>query len=132
MKYNPDGKSEVARLMWEIDRQWEAVQRVANDPGFSSKHEAIRRSYDALGRLHTKLSTHLGKERSMELITASYEQVVAAEQQGKARQAGQTAQEEAFTLGQGRDEPERGTERVVQEKAASGCEGQQEEDAHGE
>jgi hypothetical protein len=74
--YNPDGKSEVARLMYQIERSCEAIARVMNDPGYSASHEMIRRRYAALGERQEQLGRVIGQEASIEAMYDIYNDVL--------------------------------------------------------
>ena len=69
-------KSEIARMRWLIERNCEAMQRVANDPGFSSKHEAIRRRYTAFGKREEQLAQMVGAEKANEIAYGIYNEVM--------------------------------------------------------
>jgi hypothetical protein len=74
--YNPDGKSEVARLMYQIELSCEAIARVMNDPGYSASHEMIRRRYAALGQRQERLGRVIGQEASIEAMYDIYNDVL--------------------------------------------------------
>jgi hypothetical protein len=74
--YNPDGKSEVARLMYQIERSCEAIARVMNDPGYSASHEMIRRRYATLGERQERLGQVIGQEASIEAMYDIYNDVL--------------------------------------------------------
>ena len=74
--YNPDGKSEVARLMYQIERSCEALARVMNDPGYSASHEMVRRRYAALGQRQERLGRVIGEEASVDAMTDIYNDVL--------------------------------------------------------
>lgn len=77
IEYDPlTNKSEVARMRWLIERNCEAMQRVANDPGFSSKHEAIRRRYTAFGKREEQLAKIVGMEKANEIAYGIYNEVM--------------------------------------------------------
>lgn len=67
-----ENKSEVARILWEIERTCEAMQRVANDPGFSASHEAVRRRYQSLGRQQQELARYVGEEKATDMMCDMY------------------------------------------------------------
>jgi hypothetical protein len=70
------GKSEMARLLWNIEQNCEAMQRVMKDPGFSSSHEAIRKRYTALGLREERLATIVGKENATHMMCDIYNEVM--------------------------------------------------------
>jgi hypothetical protein len=70
------GKSEMARLLWSIEQNCEAMQRVMRDPGFSSSHEAIRKRYTALGLREERLATIVGKEEATHMMCNIYNEVM--------------------------------------------------------
>lgn len=74
--YNPDGKSEVARLMYQIERSCEAIERVMNDPAYMANHETIRRRYAALGREQERLARVIGEEASVDTMCDIYDDVL--------------------------------------------------------
>lgn len=74
--YNPDGKSEVARLMYQIERSCEAIERVMNDPGFKADHETVRLRYVALGRQQEQLARVIGDEASVDAMCDIYNDVL--------------------------------------------------------
>jgi hypothetical protein len=74
--YNPDGKSEVARLMYRIERSCEAIERVMNDPGYRASHEAIRLRYAALGQEQEQLAQFIGEEASIDAMCDIYDDVL--------------------------------------------------------
>lgn len=74
--YNPDGKSEVARLMYQIERSCEAIERVMNDPGFKADHETVRLRYVALGREQEQLAQVIGEEASVDAMCDIYNDVL--------------------------------------------------------
>jgi hypothetical protein len=77
IEYDPfANKSAVARVRWLIERNCEAMQRVASDPGFSSKHEAIRRRYTAFGRREEQLARMVGAEKANEIAYGIYSEVM--------------------------------------------------------
>ncbi len=76
MKDLPQGKSEMARLLWSIEQNCEAMQRVMRDPGFSSSHEAIRKRYTALGLREERLATIVGKEAATHMMCNIYNEVM--------------------------------------------------------
>ena len=74
--YNPDGKSEVARLMYRIECSCEAIERVMNDPGYRASHEMIRRRYAVLGREQEQLAQIIGEEASVDAMCDIYDDVL--------------------------------------------------------
>ena len=74
--YNPDGQSEVARLMYQIERSCEALARVMNDPGYSASHEMVRRRYAALGQRQERLGLVIGEEASVDAMYDIYNDVL--------------------------------------------------------
>lgn len=76
MNYLSKGKSEMARLLWSIEQNCEAMQRVMRDPGFSSSHEAITKRYTALGLREERLATIIGKEAATHMMCDIYNEVM--------------------------------------------------------
>ena len=77
IEYDPfTNKSEGAYMRWLIERGCEAMQRIAHDPGFSSKHEAIRRRYAAFGKREEQLAKIVGAEKAKEIAYDIYNEVM--------------------------------------------------------
>ncbi|MGB8346817.1 MAG: hypothetical protein WCD86_18155 [Ktedonobacteraceae bacterium] len=74
--YKPDGKSEVARMMYQIERGCEAIERVMNDPGFKADHETVRLRYVTLGRQQEKLARVVGEQASVDAMCDIYNEVL--------------------------------------------------------
>ena len=66
----------MARLLWSIEQNCEAMQRVMRDPGFSSSHEAITKRYTALGLREERLATIVGNEAATNMMCAIYNEVM--------------------------------------------------------
>ena len=77
IEYDPlTNKSEIARVRWLLECNCEAMQRVANDPGFSSKHEAIRKRYTTFGRREEQLAQMVGAEKANTIAYGIYNEVM--------------------------------------------------------
>lgn len=72
----PSNKSEVAQLMWSIEKSCEAMQRIMHDPGFSASHRAINRRYRLLGKLEDRLARHIGTEAATDTIYDMYNRIM--------------------------------------------------------
>jgi flagellin-specific chaperone FliS len=72
----PSHKSEIAQLMWSIEKSCEAMQRIMTDPGFSASHRAISRRYHLLGQLEERLAQHIGAEKATNAMYDIYNRVM--------------------------------------------------------
>jgi predicted translin family RNA/ssDNA-binding protein len=72
-------RSEVAHLIWSIQRSCEAMQRVMNDPGFSASHQEINRRYRALGNLEDRLAQYIGAQEATDVMCDIYSHVMSQE-----------------------------------------------------
>ena len=68
--------SEVAYLIWSIQRNCEAMQRVMNDPGYSVSHRAINRRYQVLGKLEDRLAEYVGPQEATDAMYDIYSRVL--------------------------------------------------------
>lgn len=68
--------SEVAYLIWSIERNCEAMQRVMNDPGYSVSHRAINRRYQVLGKLEDRLAEYVGSREATDTMYDIYSRVL--------------------------------------------------------
>jgi hypothetical protein len=75
MTAHPNGSSELAQLLWSIERSCEAIQRVMCDPGFSASHDAINKRYLALGEQTEQLAGFVGTESATEMMCNIYNSV---------------------------------------------------------
>ncbi len=69
-------RSEVAQLMWSIQKSCEAIHRVMVDPGFSATHQEINQRYHALGQLEDQLATYIGTEKATDTMYNIYNHVM--------------------------------------------------------
>jgi N-methylhydantoinase A/oxoprolinase/acetone carboxylase beta subunit len=68
-------KSEVARLMRQIEQEYEAAQRGLY--GFAAgtgKHEFINARVENIGRYHEKLKTLVGEQEAVKALAQALEQ----------------------------------------------------------
>lgn len=71
-----NNKSEIARMRWLIERNCEAMVRVSNDPGFSAKHETIRKRYTAFGKREEQLAKMVGADKANQIAYGIYNEVM--------------------------------------------------------
>lgn len=69
-------KSEVAQLLWRIEKNCEAMQRIMQDSGFSASHRSINRRYQALGKLEDRLAQHIGERAATDALYDTYNRVM--------------------------------------------------------
>lgn len=69
-------KSELAHILWGIQRNCEAMARVMNDSGFSSRHEVIKKRYSALEKRQSQLAECIGDEQACSLTCEIYTTVM--------------------------------------------------------
>lgn len=70
-----ENKSEVARLMWQIEREYEAAQRGMN--GFAAgaaKHQFITARMENIGRCHEKIKELVGEQEAVKALAQALEQ----------------------------------------------------------
>ncbi|HLJ34553.1 MAG TPA: hypothetical protein VKU38_12915 [Ktedonobacteraceae bacterium] len=75
-EFDPNNKSEIARMRWLIERNCEALLRVSNDAGFSAKHETIRKRYTAFGKREEQLAKIVGAEKANQIAYGIYNEVM--------------------------------------------------------
>ncbi len=71
-----ENKSEVARLMRQIDLETEAIERAMHAPSIVANHAAIHTKYANLGKTRDELAEHVGEEEATKLVYESYERNV--------------------------------------------------------
>lgn len=69
-------KSEVAQLLWRIEKNCEAMHRIMYDPCFSASHRSINRRYQALGKLEDRLAQHVGERAATDVLYDIYNNVM--------------------------------------------------------
>ncbi len=68
-----ENKSEVARLMRQIDEEYQAAERGLNGlASGAARHDFIRRKYEAIGRCGDKLERLVGPEEGTRLMCEAY------------------------------------------------------------
>lgn len=69
------GKSEVARLMRQIEQEYEAAQRgMYGFAAGAAKHEFINARVENIGRCHEKLKTLVGEHEATKSLAEALEQ----------------------------------------------------------
>ena len=71
-----ENQSEVRRLMEQIDRETEAINRVFTEPAIVANHAAIQAKYASLGKARDELAEHVGDEEATKIAYDSYEKNV--------------------------------------------------------
>ena len=71
-----ENKSEVARLMRQIDLECEAIKRVFDEPAIVASHDSINARYDNLSRHKEELEQHVGEQEANEIVTDAYGRIV--------------------------------------------------------
>lgn len=62
-------QSEVARLMQQIDEEWQAAFNGMYGPAQGiSQHKFINARYDRINELKTQLAEHVGEDQAMQYI----------------------------------------------------------------
>ena len=74
--FEPNNKSEIARMRWLIERNCEAMLRVSNDAGFSAQHETIRKRYTVFGKREEQLAQLVGAEKANAIAYGIYNEVM--------------------------------------------------------
>ena len=75
--FDPENnKSEIARVRWLIERNCEALLCASNDPGFSAKHETIRKRYTAFGRREEQLANMVGADKANQIAYGIYNEIM--------------------------------------------------------
>ena len=69
-------KSEVARLMQQIDLECEAIRRVFDEPAIVASHDSINARYNNLGKVKEELEQHVGKQEANNAVTDAYGRIV--------------------------------------------------------
>ena len=65
-------KSEVARLMRQIDLEAEAIALSMNGPAITASHAAIDARYRNLGKAQEELAEHVGEQKATDTMTDAY------------------------------------------------------------
>lgn len=73
-------KSEVAHILWSIQRNCEAMAKVMNDSGFSSRHEVIKKRYSALEKRESQLAECIGDDQASTLTCEIYTNIMEAQE----------------------------------------------------
>jgi hypothetical protein len=69
-----ENKSEVARVLEQIELEFQAAQRGLYGLAFgTAKHEFITNKMEQMGRLHEKLQTMVGEEQAVKLLAETLE-----------------------------------------------------------
>ncbi|MGH2494137.1 MAG: hypothetical protein ACRDIV_05475 [Ktedonobacteraceae bacterium] len=69
-----ENKSEVARVLEQIELEFQAAQRGLYGLAFgSAKHEFITSKMEQMGKLHEKLQTMVGEEQAVKLLAETLE-----------------------------------------------------------
>ncbi|MGH2495344.1 MAG: hypothetical protein ACRDIV_11630 [Ktedonobacteraceae bacterium] len=69
-----ENKSEVARVLEQIELEFQAAQRGLSGLAFgSAKHEFITSKMEQMGKLHEKLQTMVGEEQAVKLLAETLE-----------------------------------------------------------
>jgi hypothetical protein len=69
-----ENKSEVARVLEQIELEFQAAQRGLTGLAFgTAKHEFITNKMEQMGRLHEKLQTMVGEEQAVKLLAETLE-----------------------------------------------------------
>jgi hypothetical protein len=84
-------RSEVAYLIWSIQRNCEALQRVMNDPCYSVSHRAINRRYQVLGSLEDRLAIFVGPQEATDVMYNIYNRVLNQSAAAASAQSGESA-----------------------------------------
>jgi hypothetical protein len=84
-------RSEVAYLIWSIQRNCEALQRVMNDPCYSVSHRAINRRYQVLGSLEDRLAIFVGPQEATDVMYNIYNRVLNQSAAAASAQSGELA-----------------------------------------
>lgn len=69
-----ENKSEVARVLEQIELEFQAAQRGLYGLAFgSAKHEFITSKMEQMGKLHEKLQTMVGEQEAVKLLAETLE-----------------------------------------------------------
>lgn len=69
-----ENKSEVARVLEQIELEFQAAQRGLYGLAFgTAKHEFITSKMEKMGKLHEKLQTMVGEEQAVKLLAETLE-----------------------------------------------------------
>ncbi len=69
-----ESKSEVARVMRQIELEYQAAQLGLYGLAYgTAKHEFITNKMEQMGKLHEKLQTLVGPEQAVQLLAQSLE-----------------------------------------------------------
>ncbi len=69
-----ENKSEVARVLEQIELEFQAAQRGLHGLAFgTAKHQFITSKMEQMGKLHEKLQTMVGEEQAVKLLAETLE-----------------------------------------------------------
>ena len=69
-----ENKSEVARVLEQIELEFQAAQRGLYGLAFgTAKHEFITSKMEQMGKLHEKLQTMVGEQEAVKLLAETLE-----------------------------------------------------------
>ena len=69
-----ENKSEVARVLEQIEMEFQAAQRGLYGLAFgTAKHEFITHKMEQMGKLHEKLQTMVGEQEAVKLLAETLE-----------------------------------------------------------
>jgi len=69
-------KSEVARLLQQLEQECEALHRGLYGLASVVAHEIIRHRYQALGDYADELAKHVGQEQARDILVTTYSEKV--------------------------------------------------------
>lgn len=69
-------KSEVARLMEQIELECQVLKLMSEGYAVVSNHAAIHRKYQSLGKRQDQLQSLVGEEEAMRLVYETYQEIV--------------------------------------------------------
>ncbi len=76
-KDETENKSEVARLLKQIDLEFEATQLgMSGLAEGAARHEFIKAKLERVGVYETELATHVGKDEANRLVCEQYVKVI--------------------------------------------------------
>lgn len=65
--------SEVARLLWRIEEEYEAAQRALTGYAITGPHEYITARMEGMQRCHEELQALVGKDEAIKLLVETLE-----------------------------------------------------------
>lgn len=76
MNYGDSGKSEVARLLQQIEQEYEAAQRgLTGLAAGVSQHAFITARVENMGRCHKALTTLVGENQATKMVAETLERL---------------------------------------------------------